>query len=445
LIAGASPRAQHNEVPDTTENQRRLLETLEQLFEIPGGGLLVALSHATDLVASALHADKVDAFLYEPSSESLVALGSSNQPVSALQRKLGLDRLQIANGGRVVHVFLTGLTFVTGRLDEDPEELRGVKEALGLRSKLGVPLEVGGARRGVLMIASCKPDFFTAADVRFAESVGRWVGVVAHRAELTEEIARNAMEQGRRAIAEELVTVLAHDLRNYLTPIRARVALIRRRAEMEKRAADVADADLTLRSLSRLAGLVSEILDVARIDEGVFRMDMQPMDLVGLVSETAGALSTPEHPIHVKPSEDAVVTADPARLRQCLENLLANGVKHSPKGSPVTVLIERRRETDGQRARVAVIDEGPGVPLDLIPHLFERFVTGHEREGGFGLGLYLAKRIAILHGGDLVVESPPGAGARFVLTLRCDEEAESPERQSAQKAAGAPGPNGPSA
>ncbi|HYX92968.1 MAG TPA: GAF domain-containing sensor histidine kinase [Myxococcaceae bacterium] len=428
-----------------SENQR-LLDTLERLFEIPGGGLHVALSHATDLVSSALRSDKVDAFLYEPPSDSLVALGSSNQPVSALQKKLGLDRLPISNGGRVVHVFLTGMTFVTGRLHEDAEELRGVKEGLGLKSKLGIPLEVGGSRRGVLMIASRKADFFTPADVSFAESVARWVAVVAHRAELTEQIARNAMEQGRRAVAEELVTVLAHDIRNYLTPIRARVAMVRRRAERDKRGSDIADADMTLRSLSRLADLVSEILDVSRLDEGVFRMDMQPLDLVQLVAETAGGLDTPEHPIHVKSSEEVIVTADRGRLRQCLENLLSNGVKYSPAGSPVTVLVERRREADGERARVSVLDEGPGLSPELIPRLFERFVTGGDRQGGFGLGLYLAKQIAVLHGGDLVADSPPGAGARFVLTLRCDEESRpSDDDETPQKATGSSHTDGPSA
>ena len=340
-----------------------------------------------------------------------------------MERKLGLDVLPLANGGRVVHVFKSGETFVTGRLDEDPEELRGVKEALGIRSKLGVPLEIGGVRRGVLMVASQKPDFFIPADVRFAESVARWIGIVAHRAELIEEIARNAVEQGRRAVAEELITVLAHDLRNYLTPIKVRVGLSRRRADRDNREADVADSDVALRALARLAALVAEILDVARIDHGVFRMDMQPVDLISLIEDTANTLATPEHPIHLKAGEPVMVTADPARLRQCLENLLANAVKHSPAGAAVTVMVGKvAREGGGETARVTVIDEGPGVPPDVLPRLFERFVTGPGTQDGLGLGLYLAKRIAVMHGGDLEVETKPGFGTRFVLTLRCHDE-----------------------
>ncbi|HEX2197517.1 MAG TPA: ATP-binding protein, partial [Burkholderiales bacterium] len=72
---------------------------------------------------------------------------------------------------------------------------------------------------------------------------------------------------------------------------------------------------------------------------------------------------------------------------------------------------------DGGRADVTVIDQGPGIPQDLLPYVFERFVSGRQRQGGLGLGLYLAKRIAAMHGGDLTVESQPGKGARFKLVL----------------------------
>ena len=69
-----------------------------------------------------------------------------------------------------------------------------------------------------------------------------------------------------------------------------------------------------------------------------------------------------------------------------------------------------------------MVDQGPGVPPEMVPRMFQRFVTGHSQSGGIGLGLYLAKRVAVLHGGDVTVDSPPGAGARFRLTLRCYRE-----------------------
>src|SRR3954463_8028213 len=86
-------------------------------------------------------------------------------------------------------------------------------------------------------------------DVRFAEAVARWVGMIAHRAELTEEIARNAVEQGRRVVADELITTMAHDLRNYMAPIEMRLAFVRRRADQDGRVKDQDDLDRALRGL----------------------------------------------------------------------------------------------------------------------------------------------------------------------------------------------------
>lgn len=421
-----------------TSLAQRYLDVLEALLRIPVGNLRSTLSHVGDVVAGATGADKIDVFLYDPARDSLVAMGTSTQPLSALQRQLGLDVLQISNGGRVVHVYRTGETFLTGQLDQDPEELKGIKEALGIRSKLGVPLEFGGQRRGMMMLASTQPDYFKRDDVPFAESLSRWVGILAHRAELAEQMARNAAEQGRRAGAEELVTVLAHDLRNYLQPLHMRLELLRLRAQRERRAEDARDADAAARAVLRLGGLVSDILDVARIDQGVFQTRPEFFDLGALVRDTAAMLSTPDHPVIVAMEEGEAValTADPRRLRQCIENIIANAVQKSPAKAPVSVFVTvQRSRPDGPFAKIDVVDQGPGIPEDILPHVFDRFVTGEadgsrRPQGGLGLGLYLAKRIAAIHRGDLTVESEPGQGARFSLTLPL-----SPESGAAREAA----------
>ena len=393
----------------------RQLDLLEALLRIPAGNLQATLSHASDLIAGATGADKIDAFLHDKRRDSLVAVGSSTQPLSALQRQLGLDVLPVSNGGRTVAVFTDGKTYASGAVGEDAEELRGIKDALGVRSAIGVPLELGGERRGMLMVASQKPDFFGAEDVRFLESVGHWVGIVAHRAELAEQIGRNALEQGRRAVAEELVTVLAHDLRNYLSPLSMRLEVLNARAKRDRRDDDAREVEAARRSVMRLSNLVSDILDVARIDQGVFQTEPEPVDLGALVQETVSLFATAEHPVLLRVQDGAPITvaADAGRLRQCVENIVSNAIQKSPANAAVTVFVNK----DEQRARVDVIDEGPGIPPDILPHVFERFVSGSRREGGLGLGLYLAKRIAAIHGGDLTVESSPGKGARFTLSL----------------------------
>jgi two-component system, OmpR family, sensor kinase len=285
-----------------------------------------------------------------------------------------------------------------------------------------VPLTVGGARRGLVLVSSLQPDAFTPEDVRLAESIAGWVSIVVHRAELVEEIAQNAVEQGRRAVAEELITVLAHDLRNYISPIVLRLELLRRRAKGEERAADLRDIDLASRGLQRLSGIVSDILDVARIDQGVFRMDIVPVDLVALLEDVSNTLSAPDRPVCTTASEEVMVVADPARLRQCVENVISNAVNHSPKGATVTIRVARENREEGEFARVDVLDEGPGIAPDLLPKIFERFTTGGHTGNGLGLGLYLAQRIAVMHRGSLTVDSAPGKGACFTLKLPCPQE-----------------------
>jgi signal transduction histidine kinase len=401
---------------------QRLLGTLESFLQIPTGDLKTTMIHAADLLADALRADKVDVFLYDSARDSLSAICSSSQPLSALQRRLGLDVLQLANGGRVAWVYNSGETFATGDLQSDPEELRGVKEGLGIRSKIGAPFEMGGKRRGMVMIASLNADHFSEEDVRYSETLVRWMGVLAHRAELAEGMRRNSIEQSRRSTADELIAVVAHDLRNYLTPIELRLQALRvvvtRDSEREP---ILAELERLSHAVSQLRALVTDILDVARLDHGLFRIDAAVLDLTSLVQESARALATPgiEMDVRAQLTGQILILADGARIRQCVDNLIVNAIEQSPQGGVVTVTIVNEKRPEGEFAIVQVRDEGPGVPAEILPRIFERHTTSKTRSGGLGLGLFLAKRIAELHGGNLSVESEQGKGARFLLSLPC--------------------------
>ena len=395
----------------------RALVTLQRLLAIPGGDLKSALTHAANALADAFAVDKVDAFLYEEARDSLVAVGVSTQPLSNLQKNLGLDVLQLSNGGRTVEVFTSGKIFRSGNTRDDPCELLGIRQGLKVQSHLGVPLRVNSELRGVVLLASLQPDYFTEADESFAKSAADWVGMVAHRAELMAEVGKNAVEQGRRAAADELVTVLAHDVRNYLSPISGSVYLLRHHAEQRGDEEGRKLAEAALRSVNGLSRLVTNLLDVARIDRGLFDLDLEPVDLGELASESASMIANPNHEVIVKSSSPVVVAGDRVRLRQCLDNLITNAASHSPRGASVNVFIDQFEDDGRPWARLQVIDEGPGVPEAVLPHVFERFVTGRAKGGGVGLGLYLANRIVRAHEGDIGVDSTPGTGSRFTLRL----------------------------
>jgi two-component system, OmpR family, sensor kinase len=397
-------------------NTNRLLATLERLLAIDETDLHGALDRACHMVAEALGADKVDAVLYDAATESLVAAGTSHTPMGRKQHAIGLDRLPVANGGREVEVFLTGERYATGRADQDPGQLRGMTEGLGIRSAIMAPLEVAGARRGVFLASSARPDFFADDDLPFLEAVSRWVGMVAHRAELTERIATEAREQGRRVAADDLIETLAHDLGNILVPVKSRIDMLRRRANREDRARDLRDAEEAARAVDRVVALVADLLDSSRLEQGLFALDRQPVNLADLVQETCAALATDTVPIRVDAYFSVVLAGDANRIRQALENVLSNAIKYSPPGTPVDVEVDVESGDAGHWAVVTVADQGPGIPPELFPRLFDRFARGPD-SAGLGLGLYLASRIVSAHGGTLSADPGPHIGARFQMRL----------------------------
>ncbi len=400
--------------------QDRQLTLLQRFLEIDPVDLNSSLDQIAQALADVLGADKVDAFLYEPIGSTLVARGTSDTPMGRLQRELGLDRLPIANGGRTVEVFQSGTPRLSQRVDEDREELRGIRKGLGIRSQILVPLTVDSERRGVLLASSARPDSFSERDLRFLSTSAAWVGLVANRAELRAEATARAAEQGRLKAADELITILAHDLRNHLTPLAARASLMRRRAERDGQAHYLHDAREVEHSVERLDRLIADLLDSARLEQGIFSVSLQPVDLVSLTSETAAAMASDEAPIEFRADEEEItITADPARVRQVLENLTANACRYQPQGVPVLVEVKRTDCGEEPRATVAICDRGPGITPEMLPRLFERFTSGSE-SSGLGLGLYVARGIAEAHRGTLTVDSRPGEGARFQLTLPVD-------------------------
>jgi signal transduction histidine kinase len=401
-------------VVDEADGEHRLLHLLEELLEIEPEGVDNALDEAATAIARALPAEKVDTFLAE--GAFLRARGTSETDLGREQQRLGLDVLAIANGGRTVQVFLGGRDFRDGHVERDMDELPGVREQLGIRSTIATRFNVGGEARGVLQAASARPDAFDDEDLQFLRAVSRWVGTLAHRVELRDRAMRAATDEGRRLAAEELVTVLAHDLGNYLTPLRARLEQNMRDAQRERREVALRRLEDSIESVDAITQLTADLLDVSRIEEGILRLEPREIRVRELATSVANALATDRVRMHVEVPGDLTVPADALRLRQVLMNLVGNAVKHSPRGGTIT--IDGRRDDegdDGHTVEIRVADEGPGVASDIMPHVFTRYARG-PRSTGLGIGLYLAERIANAHGGSLTLDST-ATGATFVLRL----------------------------
>ncbi|MER6536249.1 HAMP domain-containing sensor histidine kinase [Streptomyces sp900105755] len=172
---------------------------------------------------------------------------------------------------------------------------------------------------------------------------------------------------------------------------------------------------------SRMGAMVDDLLLLARLDAGR-PLENDPVDLTHLVLDavTDARAAGPDHHWTLDlPEEPVTVTGDTHRLQQVLANLLANARLHTPDGTKVTVTLE----TDGTEAVLQVHDDGPGVPRDIQPGVFERFTRAEHRRrpdasgGGAGLGLSIVAAVVEAHGGTVTLESHPGA-TTFTVRLR---------------------------
>ena len=209
--------------------------------------------------------------------------------------------------------------------------------------------------------------------------------------------------------------MLGHDLRNPLAAIQAGGRLLRNEKLSEKGSSVV---DLMQNSVTRMAGLIDNVLDFARGRLGggleLDRTTGLPLEsaLEQVVAELRAAW--PERPIETELRIHKAVRCDPARVAQLLSNLLANALTHGGSEGPVRV----RAATDGGAFELSVANAGEPIPPATLGRLFQPFVRASVRRGqqGLGLGLYIAAEIARAHGGTLEVASTP-AETRFTFTM----------------------------
>ncbi len=230
---------------------------------------------------------------------------------------------------------------------------------------------------------------------------------------------RNAVTAANTAIAarDEVMGIVAHDLRTPLGALMMRAALIRNTADLDKIRKH---ADWIENTVHRMEYLIRTMLDIATIDAGRLTVIQSTCDVDELVQHAVGLfepLATGKHvTIEIDANESGLaIHADRERVLQVMSNLLGNALKFTPRDGRITVEVRR----DGEDVRFGVLDTGPGISPEQLTHLFERFYT--ESTGtmkkGTGLGLFIAKGIVVAHGGRMWAESEPGKGARVYFAL----------------------------
>jgi signal transduction histidine kinase len=216
-------------------------------------------------------------------------------------------------------------------------------------------------------------------------------------------------------LREGILSTVSHELRTPLTAILGFATVLReRRDEMDEAATRRALAHIVQQG-RRLERLLADLLDLDRLRQGAIIARRQRIIVGQLVEEVAARYRNPEHVVTVT-TEDVIADVDAPKVVRIVENLVANALKHTPPGTPVSVRVEQH----GADLLIVVDDEGPGVPDEMKESVFEIFDRGTKLtspEVGAGLGLSLVARFAELHGGRAWVEDRAGRGASFRVLL----------------------------
>ena len=301
------------------------------------------------------------------------------------------------------------------RLYPEEEELL----QLGLRSRVVTPLPLGTRTIGALSVGRAEPAAFAPEEVELLTLLGRFVAAAVQNIR-TYEAERATVEELRRlsALRADFVSLVSHELRSPMAAVIGSARTLQSR--WRELRPDQRDAFLAVIAdeTSRLSALIGDVLDTSRIDAGTFGYTFTDVDLAAVLREATAAAEIGQDEVRLRmdvPPSLPHVRGDRTRLRQLVDNLLANAIKYSDSGASVEIEAGLRNGS----VRVRVRDYGPGIALEDHDLIFEKFGRAGpgDAKPGTGLGLFISRSFAEAHGGTLDVDSRPGEGATFTLTL----------------------------
>jgi PAS domain S-box-containing protein len=302
---------------------------------------------------------------------------------------------------------------------------------LPVRAYLAVPVKSSSSQvLGGLLFGHPEAGVFDERAERLVLAIAAQAAVALDNASL-HHASRLEIEQRKRMEAaldeanrrkDEFLAMLAHELRNPLSPIGTASELLARTAGDDPRAHTA--IGMIKRQVTQMTRLVDDLLDVSRITQGRIELRKRPTELVAVITQ---AIETVEPQlrdkghtlsVHASSYESLYVMGDFARLVQCVGNILTNAVKYTEPGGEISI----HPWADECWAYIAISDSGAGIPAELLPKVFDLFVQGERTldrsQGGLGVGLAVVKRLVEMHEGEVHVRSEgPGKGSTFEIRL----------------------------
>ncbi len=303
------------------------------------------------------------------------------------------------------------VTFIQ-RSDDPKAQLA---KSFGIRAYACNPLMTGDELLGTLSFASRSRDEFDAEELDFLQTICRYVTAAYERLRLIGQLR----ESDRRK--DEFLATLAHELRNPLAPIRNGLHVLRLGGAGGEMADDA--REMMERQLSLMVRLIDDLLDLSRISRGKIELKKERVELAKVVHhaiETSRpTIEEAGHELMIDvPAGRVYVDADVIRLAQVFSNLLNNAAKYTERGGRIGLSVQRR----GGEVHVSVRDNGIGIPVHMLPKVFDMFTQvdrNLERsQGGLGIGLSIVKRLVEMHGGSVEARSDGhGMGSDFAVRL----------------------------
>ncbi len=255
-------------------------------------------------------------------------------------------------------------------------------------------------------------------------SITSQLGVSIERHFLSRRLVEAQRLKDSEMLHQTLLNSISHELRTPLTAILGSAAALDSELVRDPYVKDIA-ANLS-EAGDRLNRVIENLLDMSRLNSGVLALKLEWQDLSDLIGVVLKKVSksTTRHKIHVDISSDVgLIRVDFRLFEHAISNLLLNAVQYAPEGSQIVI----RAYVEGSRAKIAIEDEGPGIPEDSVSKVFDKFyrVPGAP-PGGTGLGLSIVKGIVTLHRGNVIYEPNSPRGARFVIDLPIEEQPDVP-------------------
>jgi PAS domain S-box-containing protein len=255
------------------------------------------------------------------------------------------------------------------------------------------------------------------------DEFGKVVRVAGIVEDITERKAAEEFLRESDRRKTEFLALLAHELRNPLTPFRNALHYIKARSSETNQDRFPNEHEMIDRQVVHMTRLIDDLVDVARISQGKIALRPEPVDLGGIVQSAVDSIRNQVqksgHSISVSlPDTPIILMADPTRLEQIVGNLLNNAVKYTNPGGTINLTVAR----DDTFALIRIKDTGIGISDELLPRIFDWFVQGlHPRDraqGGIGIGLSLVHTLVQMHGGSILARSEgPGKGSEFLVRL----------------------------